>query len=62
MNTSKTKLLHNYLDNVDSIDSSAKNREEKIQNETINIASVNKSDDTHQPTAADNQKTKPSTE
>lgn len=62
VNTSKTKLLHNYLDNVDSIDSSAKNREEKIQNETINIASVNKSDDTRQPTAADNQKTKPSTE
>lgn len=62
MNTSKTKLLHNYLDNVDSIDSSAKNREEKIQNETINIASANKSDYTHQPTAVNDQKTKPSTE
>ncbi len=60
VNTSKTKLLNNYLDNIDSIDSSAKNREEKIQNETINIASVNKSDDTHQPAAADDQKTKPS--
>ncbi|WP_423789522.1 replication initiator protein A [Limosilactobacillus mucosae] len=61
VNTSKTKLLHNYLDNVDSIDSSAKNREEKIQNEAINIASA-KSDDTRQPTAADDQKTKPSNE
>lgn len=62
VNTSKTKLLHNYLDNVDSIDSSAKNREEKIQNESVNIASTNKSDDTRQPTVADDQKTKPLTE
>lgn len=61
VNTSKTKLLNNYLDNVDSIDSSAKNREEKIQNEAINIVSA-KSDDTHQPPASDNQKTKPSNE
>lgn len=61
VNTSKTKLLHNYLDNVDSIDSSAKNREEKIQNEAINIASV-KSDNTRQPTVAEDQKTKPSNE
>lgn len=61
VNTSKTKLLNNYLDNVDSIDSSAKNREEKIQNEAINIVSA-KSDDTHQPTASDDQKTKPSNE
>jgi hypothetical protein len=61
VNTSKTKLLNNYLDNVDSIDSSAKNREEKIQNEAINIASA-KSDDTRQQTAADDQKTKPSNE
>lgn len=61
VNTSKTKLLHNYLDNIDSIDSSAKNREEKIQSEAINIAST-KFDDTRQLAAADNQKTKPSTE
>ena len=61
VNTSKTKLLHNYLDNVDSIDSSAKNREEKIQSETINITFV-KSDDTRQPTATDDQKTRPSNE
>lgn len=62
VNTSKTKLLNNYLDNVDSIDSSAKNREEKIQSEAINITSADKSDDTRQPTAAEDQKTKPSNE
>lgn len=62
VNTSKTKLLHNYLDNVDSIDSSAKKREEKIQSEAINITSADKSDDTRQPTAAEDQKTKPSNE
>lgn len=61
VNTSKTKLLHNYLDNVDSIDSSAKNREEKIQSEAINITAA-QADDPHPSTTTDDQKTKPSTE
>lgn len=61
VNTSKTKLLNNYLDNVDSIDSSAKNREEKIQSEATNITAA-QADDPHPSTTTDDQKTKPSTE
>lgn len=61
VNTSKTKLLHNYLDNVDSIDSSAKKREEKIQSKAINITAA-QADDPHPSTTTDDQKTKPSTE
>lgn len=40
MNTSRI-TNYNYIDNVDSIDSSAKNREEKIQNDNANIPTAN---------------------
>lgn len=62
MNLSR-RASYNYTEKVDSIDSSAKNREEKIQNENINA--FVKSDNTYQPTVAevaDEQKAKPSAE
>ncbi|MFR0595329.1 replication initiator protein A [Limosilactobacillus mucosae] len=60
MNLSR-RASYNYIEKVDSIDSSAKNREEKIQNED-NIAFAKS--ETYQPTAADadEQKAKPSAE
>ncbi|MFR0597336.1 replication initiator protein A [Limosilactobacillus mucosae] len=61
MNLSR-RASYNYIEKVDSIDSSAKNREEKIQNENINAFVKSDNDNTYQPTVADEQKAKPSAE